>query len=1588
MVMHDAKVVSERLEASRGNLLDTSRRNRLINYRPSKTAGVEIVGEDPFELYRLLVIEQKAMKFSGKEDPPKPETGSKPAGQETLYVDSSDDAVAMYEHRVKAEEELAGFLGYEELPTDQTDTVLNTHEYFSRLKVLLLKTYRDARTIIEESGVNVLFLALGSLTWQEQEGEKAERRSPLVLIPVQLEPVKDGSYRLRHDGGEVGGNLSLQAMMQAEFGIEIPSLPDSELDLRAYFAQVRKAVSTKPSWKVDDRQAVVGFFSYAKYLLYMDLAEDKWPNGAKPSEHEVMGSLLDTAFLDPEPGLPDDEPLDRHRPISEIHDVIGSDGSQALAILEAASGQSMVIQGPPGTGKSQTITNLIADALARGKRVLFVAEKMAALDVVARNLGEAGLRDACLELHSQKTKKAEFYAELRRVQELAAPHLAQGQAELEMLEARREELNEYCEAINQPIEGRQLSPRDAMGKLVQLGAADEGLCRMNFDMMTSWNEDRFKTLMPLVHALERKVAEIGPPKQNRFFGSRMTLLLGMDIGQLFRSVGDTLGRVNAAAAVGNELAETLKILPAAKLNDLTVIARSAKRAADAPRLEGVAVNTGTWVDHEPRLRAALASGAKVADLHRKYEQELLVAAWETEIGATRAALIANQHKWYRIFIGDFRRACKHIDSLSVTPGGSLSKKIELVEAITEAQSEVAKLNSADALCRGTYGVQWEGINSDWNALTRLTDWVVDLHRSIGSGELPPGLLQFFDGKTDKVDLSARAEQVLGLARAATEALTALARSLEFPSVPPSLETSLAECIHTLQGWENGQEELDRLVGFNKLMVEAEKAGLTEAASLASEWTEANARLVEAFTRTWYEGVLREAFAARPPLQRFDRLRHEESITIFRRLDSELLKLNQSRIRVNHYRQVPRSLEGGAAAKLQHQMGLRTRHMPIRRAMSETGSVIQAIKPVFMMSPLSVAMYLPPDGPKFDLVIFDEASQVKPEDAFGAILRAKQVIVVGDSKQMPPTSFFDKLTSGDDATDEQEEDRNTTRDMESVLSLMDSKIGPASPRRRDLRWHYRSRHLSLIAPSNALFYNYRLFLFPNPEPPSGKLGLQFHYRADSVYDRGASRTNRIEAKDVAQAVQRHVHDNPGESLMVVAFSQAQQQAIQDEIDLLVKGDPAFDTFATLHPNERLDVKNLENVQGDERDVIFISVGYGKDAKGFTSMSFGPLNGEGGERRLNVLITRAKVRCEVFTNLRGEDIRVEGSASAGIHALKEFLTYAETLRMNSVRSTGLAPMSPFEEAVIDKLRLHGYEVEPQVGSAGFFIDIGVKDPDKPSRFILGIECDGAQYHSSRTARDRDKLRQMVLEDRGWRIHRVWSTDWWSHPDRELRRCIEAIEQARVGRSLDATVLSNEQPAEVVETPLVQPPPEVPELERLPDYQFAKLSVPSHLPLHELNPKVMADLVRQVAEVESPVHIDEVVRRIREAADLGRAGTRIREAVEAGIRTAAAAGVQFDGSFLSVAGREVKLRSRAHFPSQFRKLEWIADSELALAVLEVVDRSFRISISELSARVPRLIGFDRATAAMRARVAGVVQGLVKDGRLKTVGESVSLG
>ncbi|WP_163559973.1 DUF3320 domain-containing protein [Halomonas sp. NO4] len=1448
----------------------------------------------------------------------------------------------------------------------------------------------EAHTLLQEQGIEVLYLALGFLEWYEDENAHTPRFAPLVLVPVALqrESARAG-FTLSFTDADMGGNLALAARLKQDFRLILPDFDDATL-LIDYFGRVEEMIADRPRWRVHADQIRLGLFSFGKFQMYTDLDPANWPESHDLVAHPQLEKLFETGYREDAERLEASSGHDLLKTPESLHLVKDADSSQLEAILAVMDGASLVVQGPPGTGKSQTITNLVGEALARGQKVLFVAQKMAALEVVKSRLDECHLGDAVLELHSHKSNKKAVLDSLRRVFENGRPKVPVRTHEYQRLGEVRESLDAYVEDLRTPILASQTDYVTALGRMLELQRDErlQALSRIDFERLRNWGPQDLARRRRAMDAMGDYLAEYGPPSDNPFHRSRRHALSPGEEQELRKLVQRASDQLTALTDNAVSLATVMQLPIPQDFDDIAILQRAGTRALQAPHLAGVRVNTEEWQARRDEVRRVIEAGQALARVREAMQPRFIKAVYDADLLPIRTGLAGRADKWWRVFSGEYRRAAGALKGYSRDRlTGSPVEWLAWVDELLEAQQHRQTLERLSPTCQTLFGAQWQGEESDWPVLAQLADWIVDLYEAIGKGELPAGLAAFLDGNPDLREHSDQVEALQTQSESVQGLLQELCHQIQWQEEASSM--ALGTWHHRLAEWRD-TEQLYSVVRFNQLSEDLEEAGLGHLVEILAGWPHAPHVLSPWLALSYYGGLVDHAYVERPRLGRFDRLTHERLIQEFNQLDEACFRYAQESLVERLHDTLPSYHAAGEMEILRREFTKKRRHLPIRRLLREAGTVIQQAKPVFMMSPMSVAGYLAQGNLDFDLVIFDEASQIPAPEALGAILRGRQVVVVGDSKQMPPTNFFGQSV---ELTDE-EADESATADVESILGMMKARGMPE----RMLRWHYRSRHHSLIAVSNAQFYDNQLLIFPSPGLHPHARGLGFRYLPDTHYDRGGSRTNAGEARAVAKAVIEHVRRHPALSLGVVAFSTAQREAILLEVERLRREHEELEDFFRHHDGgDEFFIKNLENVQGDERDVIFISVGYGRTAAGRLGQNFGPLNKAGGERRLNVLISRARLAMEVFANFQADELRVTDGSPFGVRAFQAFLKYAETGELPTHEMTDKEPDSPFEWEVMRAIQDLGYEVQPQVGSQGFFIDLAVRDPDAPGRFLLAVECDGASYHSSAVARDRDRLRQSVLEGLGWRFHRIWSTEWFRNAPAETQRLKEAIEAAqRHQKALEAASLETaeqEAPqatrqgtgeAEVVEV-TVEPASanierEAPSQEAtsIPIYSPVDTSAlglsPADCQFEEIPSHRLQEAIHQAVAHEGPMHLKMLLSRLTDATGLQRAGARIQRRVEAESRTLERQGrLHRHGDFLDTPEREVPpQRDWSSLPASQRKFELVPPSELEHALLLTLRDSVSIEPMDAMGAAINLLGFKRLTKPIRQRVEAVLQDL----------------
>jgi len=916
------------------------------------------------------------------------------------------------------------------------------------------------------------------------------------------------------------------------------------------------------------------------------------------------------------------------------------------------------------------------------------------------------------------------------------------------------------------------------------------------------------------------------------------------------------------------------------------------------------------------------------------------------------------------------------------PEGTLQDGCQALDSrreIAAVEQVFALEHSAD---EGLIGAAYGGLETDWSALADAIVWATEARRLIARPLSQGAVARLVGAKLDPTSLESGLQRFARIrSEIASNFTDPQARALS-----SDLNTTFEEARDLVQRLSDTVADVDEWVEYSTACGALTALGISEPLQFAIQQRIPASDLSSVIERAVLEKYLDTLIESERG--RFGSFRSDQMDSVldeFRRLDRALVDHAASAVITECNSRRPTTTLG-AAGVIQREAAKQRRHMPVRELLQQAGEVAQALKPCFMMSPLTVSQFLP-TAMTFDTVIFDEASQVRPSDAINCIYRGRHLVVAGDDKQLPPTSFFERVgVDGDD----DDWDEGQFDEFESILSLCK---GSGGMRDLPLRWHYRSQHEALITYSNYAFYapdGHPLITFPGAVQESPDVGVALYHVPDGIYRRGGARDNPVEAQRVADRVMewaRRSAATPGASVTVgvVAFSEAQATAIEAAIEQRRQNAPEFDDFFS---SDRLDgffVKNLENVQGDERDVMIFSIGYGRDEIGRFTLNFGPLNRSGGQRRLNVAITRARRRIEIVSSVNAGDFPAEVT-SPGIQHLRRYLDFAErgpAALALEIGSGDLDAESPFEETVLGVLRSWGYDAVPQVGVAGYRVDIGVRHPAHPGHFAIGVECDGAMYHSSKVARDRDRLRQEVLERLGWRLHRIWGTSWYRDRKRQEVRLRAAVEAA-----IDMEASAPLTGRAVVPPVLGEPEVKEVELNAWPEwacpYVPAKPRAPrlSWLEMHD--PLARSDLRRMVSEVviaEGPVADEVVLRRIREAWGVGRAGSRIRDAFAEVVGTLLTQGAlhRVEGRFLA-SDNAPMIAARVPFNDEnaARPVDQVPGGELDVAVEGFARQALRVSEEELTRQVAWLFGWNRRGPEIQRALLDSVERLVDQGRL----------
>ncbi len=936
---------------------------------------------------------------------------------------------------------------------------------------------------------------------------------------------------------------------------------------------------------------------------------------------------------------------------------------------------------------------------------------------------------------------------------------------------------------------------------------------------------------------------------------------------------------------------------------------------------------------------------------------------------------------------------------------SCHRMIGDLDRLGELRSIESEIAAESEHLSGRFGARFDGVQTSWDQVLTAVQWASSFKSHMASRLVPDLLLSLVVVGKEKAPESGSLEVALNRIKAAFQHLSRNFRA-GFPAVGGTqlLQLDSSSIAKRLREMLDQMEALRDWIDFKALEADLREQGLGELfANLIARADSLHAGDVpKAVRRSLLQAWLNWLFAQDSSLGTFRGENHERLIAEFRELDKKHWEQGVHAVIREVNRQKPATsvvIPGGEVQVLFKEAYKQRRHLPLRRLFGVIPNLLTQLKPCLLMSPISVSQFLDPEKTKFDLVIFDEASQLRSEDAICSVYRGKQLVVCGDNKQLPPTTFFEQGMS--EELPEEAEDPTATEAFDVFESVLDA-CAAVMPQRQ-LKWHYRSEHESLIAFSNCTFYDFDLVTFPSWLQEDEGLGVKFVHVPDGVYDRGGRRDNGREAEAVVGLVDKHFRRFPEQSLGVVTFNIAQADTIENYLEHFRRQNPELERYFAPDCFEKFFVKNLESVQGDERDVLIFSVGYGKDKFGRLTMNFGPLNGAGGERRLNVAVTRARKKVIVVSSIRASDFDLGEIRAEGVRVLHKYLDFAERGQDALQLKVGAGDFeSPLEQSVAATIRSFGFGVVPQVGCSSFRVDLGVVDPLQPGRFVLGVECDGASYHSPATARDRDRIRQQILERLGWRIHRIWSPDWVTRRETEVRRLRAAIEAAQNAKGRGTPLY----PPQSSNGPITIDPPAVIEktLPQISDkwvipawvekYRVSRPRAPMTrgLQFHDSDAlPVLKRMLSQIVDVEGPVHKDIAATRLAKAWELERVGERMMHAVKSAWRSLSREGLlKIQGEFLWPSAPSFQLLVRQPNPSDDesrRSIEEIPSEEIALAMKNLVRDSLSIKRESLLLDVARVFGFERAGNQIQKALEDTFDELVETRQLVHLDGRVSL-
>ncbi len=1548
-----------RLKIWERNLLDLSLRNVFLNFRGNKGAVQIFTTGEMIDLENAL--------SSGTE------YRLQPAPEKSLAGLQAE--AGFYYHTEKSQE------------TDTVQKAFASNRLYTcctedAQKKMLLALYRESKNSMEENGANTLYLALGFLRWYEDDKSEKERLAPLVLFPIDItRKIHEQMYSIKLRDEDPQMNVTLLEMLRQNYGMKVDGLDElpydeQGVDLAKVFASIASLVEGMPRFEIVP-MAFLGIFSFGRFIMWNDLKNRKDDLMKNKTVESLAKGYLTYA---PEDLFPKPEELDSAAVNENLALPLSADASQLTAVVAAARGSSFVLHGPPGTGKSQTITNIIANALYQGKSVLFVADKMSALSVVQKRLTKIGLGPFCLELHSNKARKRDVLEQLQRTLELGRIAPAGGyDAKVLLLQQEKDELNEVMNELHK-TRPCGYSLYDLVGLYESYSNGPSYELNIPDSLIEQTTPERFVQYNDVLNGCVRAAVECGDLVRNpfRLFSSReYNAMLRDDISTALKNF------LNVVTPVGEYYryyAQKLNFQKAGQYSTVPVMAELLSLTLTTPYLSGE-ILCGSPVDNaDAVVRELIEKGreltAQKGQLLTTYQPEMLTYDYKGALERLNKA----EKAFFLFRGGKVKDVVREINGMVKPESGiSLTKETipELFATLKKYHDIEEYIQMANPNAVAMLGQDWKGCDTDFEVLSQKFEASVRIRACISKlvfssqerSEIGMRVGEILNDRenwnreegNDIQNFTTLQKELAGCED--TLRSTYGIRMEAFWNEPDWYTTASNQCLH----WRNHISELRDWVNFLNMQDEAIAMGLGDEVSALLDGAVPPQELQRAFYQRLTYRIIMQIIGNTPVLSRFHKTQFEALIESFKKTEEELNALLMQEMAARLSSNLPNAGGDVAAssevATLKKAIKSGGKRLSIRKLFEMIPGLLHKMCPCMLMSPISVAQFIDPSYPMFDLVVFDEASQLPTCEAVGAIARGRECVVVGDPKQLPPTSFFKTQLN-------EEEFEEVT-----LESLLDDCLALSMPECH-LLWHYRSKHESLIAFSNRTYYEDKLYTFPTPGNMVSKVSL---VQVEGTYERGGSKRNVAEANALVDEIVRRVNDDRlvKESIGVVTFSLVQQNCVQDVLDDRIMKDEKLEERLAMLP-EPIFIKNLENVQGDERDVILFSVGYGPDEEGKVSMNFGPLNADGGWRRLNVAITRSRTEMIIFSVLKPEQIDLSRTKAEGVIGLKGFLEFAR-----SKKTTGHYDIyqrevrrSQTEQWIASFLTKAGYKVHCGIGASNYKMDIAVCDPENKEQYMLGIMCDGAMYKAGQTAHDRNIAQPAMLESLGWKLYRAWALEWLDDPEKQKNELFAFLEGMRMPEETvvneteepEKKLTADEMLAQMPRLEAEEDPYKIPyrAVSFATSYESEDFYKPQALPL-------IVRLMEKTLTAESPIAKSLLYKRICTCFHISKMGSKVYDILEN-----ACGRVKVD-LFTEEAGETFLWKTQPagnwmiyRYPSGMndrRDMEEIPLMEISNAIYGLLRAQYNMTLTDLGKAVAKYFGYIRMGESVESRISDAI-------------------